>query len=188
MEQKIIPTTDEVSELQLRTAVMAQLNWNPDVIATDIGVTVADGIVTLSGYVDTDADKQAAEHSAKSVFGVRALVSAIQVRQLSTLTDEEIARNAVHAIETHVLAPASRIMLTVRDGWIRLEGRVDWLFEREAAESALHGMLGIRGISNEIEVLPHRHPEHEPDVFTIRAAAGTVTDEPQKDRNSLTAV
>jgi osmotically-inducible protein OsmY len=138
----------------LREAVLRQLEWEPEVSSSQIGASVIDGVVTLSGQVDTYAEKIAAERTVKRVQGVKAIANDLQVRPLGVRTDTEIAADALRSIEAHVSVPTDNIKVTVRDGWVRLEGNVDWIYQKEVAESAIVYLDGVRGIANEIKVTP----------------------------------
>ncbi|MCI0390893.1 MAG: BON domain-containing protein, partial [Acidobacteria bacterium] len=127
----------ESTETRLYEAMREHLDWNPEVDSSEVDVSISEGIVTLTGFVDTNAEKLAAEHTVKGVYGVKGIANEIQIRQLSTLNDTDIARNAVHAIEIQALVPKDRITVTVTDGWVKLEGRVEWMYEKKLAESAV---------------------------------------------------
>ncbi len=144
----------ESTETRLYEAMREHLDWNPEVDSSEVDVSISEGIVTLTGFVDTNAEKLAAEHTVKGVYGVKGIANEIQVRQHSTLNDTDIARNAVHAIEIQALVPKDRITVTVTDGWVKLEGRVEWMYEKKLAESAVQNLLGVRGVFNQIEVTP----------------------------------
>ncbi|MCI0337753.1 MAG: BON domain-containing protein [Acidobacteria bacterium] len=144
----------KLPDTQIRHAVLRQLEWEPEVSHDQIGVGVMEGVVTLTGQVDTYAEKIAAERTTKRVYGVKAIANDLQVRPVGVRTDTEIAADAVRSLEAHVSAPASQIILTVRDGWVTLEGSVDWMFQKEAAESAVQYLGGVRGIDNQITVIP----------------------------------
>lgn len=148
---------DEMSEHQLRAAVMTQLDWEPEVIATEIGVGVSEGIITLTGFVDNYAEKLAAERTVSGVPGVRGIANDIQVRA-SQLTDTEIAKNAVHALESNVKVPADQLTVTVQDGLATLRGTVNWAFQKEAAAASIRDLLGIQEVFNEIEIEPAATP------------------------------
>ncbi len=150
--------TKNLPDHQLRHAVLRQLDWEPEVCSNEIGVGVAEGVVTLTGFVNTYAEKLAAEQTVKRVFGVKAVANDIQVRPPSIRTDPEIATDIVHALEANVSVPADRIKATVRDGWVTLEGNVDWMYQKEAAERAVEYLSGVRGISNQIKVTPTVSP------------------------------
>jgi len=144
----------KLPDTQIRHAVLRQLEWEPEVSHDQIGVGVTEGVVTLSGQVDTYAEKIAAERTAKRVHGVKAIANDLQVTPVGVRTDTEIAADAVHALEAHVRVPVDRITVTVRDGWVKLEGSVDWMFQKEAAENAVQYLGGVRGIANRITLIP----------------------------------
>jgi osmotically-inducible protein OsmY len=148
-----------LTESKLREIVVRHLDFTPEVVSTDIGVSVSEGIVTLTGFVDSYAEKLAAEKATKRVYGVRGIANDIQVRQFSVLNDTEIAKNAAHAIESNVLVPDGTVTVAVRDGWVTLDGEVEWQFQRTAAYLAVSHLLGVRGVSNKIEIKPNARPE-----------------------------
>jgi osmotically-inducible protein OsmY len=165
-------------DAQVRHAVIRQLEWEPEVTSTEIGASVTNGVVTLSGQVDSYAEKLAAERTVKRVHGVKAIANDLQVRPLGARTDTEIAADALRAIEVHVRVPPDKIKVTVRDGWIRLEGRVEWIFQKEAAESAVEYLGGVRGIANEIRVAPKLSPPNVREMIeeALGRTAGIETD------------
>jgi osmotically-inducible protein OsmY len=150
--------TETITNRQLRENVLRQLDWEPEVKATGIGVATSEGVVTLSGYVDTYAEKLAAEKAAKRVYGVKGVANDLEVKPFSKRTDPDIAMSAVHALESHINVPDDRIKVTIKDGWLTLEGTVDWRFQRDAAEAAVRNLLGVKGISNVIELNPAVSP------------------------------
>jgi osmotically-inducible protein OsmY len=117
-------------------------------------VAAASGVVTLTGYVDTFADKYAAESAAKRVYGVKALANDIEVKPPSERTDTEIATEAVQALERNVSVPYDRVKVTVNKGWLTLEGKLEWSYQRDVAERAVRSLSGVRGILNNIKVIP----------------------------------
>jgi osmotically-inducible protein OsmY len=144
-----------MTDHQLRNFVIKQLDWEPEVTSTEIGVSVYEGVVTLTGFVDTCAEKLAAERAVKLVSGVRGIANDIQVRaSSSTLTDEEIAQITVHALETRVNIPEDKIMVIVKDGNLVLEGEVEWAYQKESAEEAVKYLRGVRNVFNEIKIKP----------------------------------
>ncbi len=145
-------------DTQIHQAVLRQLEWDPEVSHDQIGVSVIEGVVTLSGQVDTYAEKIAAERTIKRITGVKAIANDLQVKPLGLRTDTEIAATAVRALEWHVSVPADQITVAVRDGWVMLEGRVDLIFQKEAAESAVQYLGGVRGIANQIAVISKTSP------------------------------
>lgn len=139
----------------LQSAVMDELSWEPGVTASEIEVSVKDGVVTLTGFVDNYPAKLWAERAVKRLSGVESVADEIKVRPPSSeRMDTDIARAAENILEWSVNVPNSRIKLTVEDGWITLEGKVDWQFQRLAAEKAVRHLIGVRGISNLVTIEP----------------------------------
>ena len=147
------------TEVELQRDVLEELKWTPGVDAADMDASVKEGVVTLSGHVATYIQKYAAEKVAKRVYGVKAVANEIDVRIPGgrQRTDEEIARDAVEALEFKFLVPADKLKVTVRDGRVTLEGTVRWGFQRRAAERAVQELRGVRGISDLIRVAPREH-------------------------------
>jgi Predicted periplasmic or secreted lipoprotein len=146
--------TTATSDEAIYDAVLSELKWDPKITSNDIAVRVKDGVVTLTGYVHSYWEKDAAEKAAKRVYGVSAVANDIEVKLLSERTDPEIARDVVNELESHVSIPSDKIKATVKNGWVTLEGTVDWQFEKSLAESAVKKLKGVVGITNNIEVKP----------------------------------
>ena len=147
------------SDESIRSDVLFELKWDPKIgSSSDIAVAVKDGVVTLSGFVRSYWDKDAAEQAVKRVYGVRGVANDIEVKPSSTRTDPEIARDAVHELESHVSIPSDKIKVTVKNGWVTLEGSVDWQYQKTLAESAVKKLRGVLGIFNKIEVKPKVSP------------------------------
>jgi osmotically-inducible protein OsmY len=147
------------SDDSLRSDVLFELKWDPKInSSSDIAVGVKEGVVTLSGFVRSYWDKDAAEKAAKRVYGVRAVANDIEVKLSSVRTDPEIARDAVHELESHISIPSDKIKVTVQNGWVTLEGTVDWQYQKTLAESAIKKLRGVVGISNSISVKPKVTP------------------------------
>jgi osmotically-inducible protein OsmY len=143
------------SDDSIRSDVLFELKWDPKIgSSSDIAVAVRDRVVTLSGFVDSFWDKDAAEQAAKRVYGVRGVANDIEVKPSTARTDPEIARDAIQELESHVSIPADKIKVSVKNGWVTLEGTVDWQFQKTLAESALKKLRGVTGILNKIEVKP----------------------------------
>ena len=142
------------SDDEIRNSVLMELKWDPKVTSDDIGVAVKDGVVTLTGFVPSYWEKDAAEKAARRVYGVKAVANDLEVKLLSSRTDPEIARDIVHELESHVSIPANNIKATVRNGWVTLEGNVDWQYQKLLAESAVKKIRGVIGVTNNIEVKP----------------------------------
>jgi osmotically-inducible protein OsmY len=145
-----------MTDLELKKKVEDELNWEPSVNAAEIGVAVKSGIVTLSGNISSYWQKFSAERAAARVSGVKAVVNELEVRlpTSSERTDEDIARAAVNHLNWAVSVPADRIKVTVSKGWITLAGTVEWNYQRVAAENAVRHLIGVKGVSNLIEVKP----------------------------------
>ena len=148
-------TTQTRSDNNIRDDVLLELKWDPKISsASDIAIAVKDGVVTLSGFVPSFWEKDAAEKAVKRVYGVRGIANDIEVKLFWQRTDPEIARDAVHELESHVSIPADRIKVTVKDGWVTLEGTVDWEYQKSLAQSAMKKLKGVSGVTNKIQVTP----------------------------------
>jgi osmotically-inducible protein OsmY len=143
-----------VNDEQLRESVVRQIDWEPEITSTDISVQAEDGVVTLTGFVHSYAEKIAAEKAAKRVYGVKAVANDIDVKPLLQKTDPEIARSVVTALENSVMVPDDRIKTTVKEGWVTLEGNLDWQYQKADAESAVRRLIGVKGVTNQISVKP----------------------------------
>jgi osmotically-inducible protein OsmY len=153
---KVITTSETNTDARLRHTVEEELASEPSVDAAAIGVALKDGVVTLSGHVASHAEKVAAENAAARVFGVRAIVTELEVKLPGSirLRDEEIARAAVDALSWNTVVPADRIKVRVERGWITLAGDVDWGYQKSAAYNAVAYLKGVRGVSNKIALKP----------------------------------
>ena len=139
---------------KLRQAVIAELGWEPSVVAAHIGVAANAGVVTLTGWVDTLAQKIAAETAAQRVKGVMGVAEEIEIRLPSgaARSDEELAMAAVGRIAWDASVPVGAVQVQVDDGWITLTGQVDWHYQRQAVEQDVRSMVGVIGVSNETTV------------------------------------
>jgi osmotically-inducible protein OsmY len=146
-----------MTDKEIQQAVLRELDYEPQVRSTEIGVAVKDGIITLSGNVDSYSNRYHAERAAKRVAGVKAIANDLEVHlpSSSERTDEDIARAAVRALEGRNGVPRDRLKVTVRDGRITLEGDVDWQYQKEAAAAVVRHLLGVKGVSNLITIKPH---------------------------------
>lgn len=142
------------TDQQIQSDVVAELAWTPTVNAAGIGVAVKDGVVTLSGEVDTYLQKHAAEHAARLVGGVRGVAVDLEVRLApgDRRGDAQVAEAALHALRWHSLVPEDRVQVAVEDGWVTLSGEVDRRFQSASAEEAVRPLLGVRGVSNQIRL------------------------------------
>ena len=146
------------TDASIRESVVSELKWDPKVTSPDIAVAVKDGVVTLSGYVTSYWEKDAAEKAAKRVFGVKGVANDIEVKLASTRTDPEIARDAVQEIQNHISLPSDKIKVTVKGGWVTLEGTVEWQYQKALAESAVKKLKGVIGVINNIDLKPRVSP------------------------------
>ena len=156
------------TNMELKQDVIAELNWEPTVVGgiitpsmnPKIDVTADAGVVTLEGEVDSFPKKWGAEQAARRVAGVIDVIDNIKVKLPGSfkLSDEEIGRDAVHAIRLNVSLPHDRIEVRVQDAAITLMGEVDWAYQREAAESAVRHLKGVVWVSNEITINPPSEP------------------------------
>jgi osmotically-inducible protein OsmY len=141
---------DELSDDQLRNAVIAALDREPQISTTEIGVTASEGVVTLTGYVDTVDASRLAEQAAKQVSGVRGLANELAVKPFTLLTDTDLAKNALQVLESET--GLERLTVTVDDGWLTLEGEVAQAAQKEGAATLVQDLLGVRGVTNLIQV------------------------------------
>jgi osmotically-inducible protein OsmY len=146
------------SDKAIHDDVIFELKWDPKITSHDVGVSVKDGVVTLTGFANSYFEKDAAEKAAKRVYGVMALANDIEVKLTSERTDPEIAREAVQELASHVSLPVNKIKATVRNGWVTLEGTVDWYYQKILAESSVKKLRGVIGVTNSIEVKPQVSP------------------------------
>jgi osmotically-inducible protein OsmY len=146
-------TTGSLTDVDIRTrdAVTRQLDWDPEVDASAIGVSARDGSVTLTGFIDSYPAKLAAERAVKRVRGVRAVANDIQVRLKLARTDTDIAADVARALELRLTVPAG-VQGTVHNGHVTLTGQVAWLFQKRDAETAVHHVRGVLGVFNHIAV------------------------------------
>ena len=180
------------TDIDIKRDVEEELRFNPDLDATDIAVAVKDGVVTLSGFVRSYSQKWEAERTAKRVQGVSGLANDIEVRLpvFNRRSDPEIARDAVAAIQADLPYSSEHIRVIVRDGWITLEGQVEWNYSRERAEQAVRRVRGTKGVTNLIQLTPRvapfeikrkieesfrRNAELDANRVTVEADGGLVT-------------
>ena len=144
------------TDSELQRDVMTELKWEPTIHAAEIGVAVKDGVVTLSGDVDSYSKKWAAERAVKRVSGVKGLAEEIKVRLPDPYkrTDEDIAQSATNVLNWNVWVPRDRVKVMVQNGWITLSGDVDWYYQKEHAEDAVRHLIGISGVTNRITIKP----------------------------------
>ena len=149
-----------ISDSEIKKNVEAELQWNPDIVNADISVSVKKGVVALAGFVTNYPKKFQAENDAKHVIGVTGVANDIEVRlpNIDKRPDPEIARDAVSAIQNQLPTAYGNLKVLVRDGWVTLEGAMEWNYQRERAENAVHHLQGVIGVINSIHVKPKASP------------------------------
>lgn len=181
------------TDLQLQKDVLDELKFEPSIREAEIGVAVKGGVVTLTGFVDSYAEKFSAERVAERLSGVKAVADDIKVKLPGSYqrSDTDIAHAAVNALRWDIQVPDDRIKATIEDGWIALDGEVEWQYQKWAAEGAVRNLTGVKGVTNLIAVKPkkastyevgqkikdslRRHAERDADKITIEAKDGRVT-------------
>ena len=185
----MITATLNRADEKVRDAVLFQLDWEPDFNASAVGVAVEDDVATLTGYVESYAAKLAAERAAKRVYGVRGVANEIQVKLHDERVDTEIAHDCVQALRSRITVPPE-VQVTVRYGHVILDGTVEWMYQKMAAENAVKVIRGVKGVANEIKIRPpvsntevkdkidaalRRHAEIDARRITVQAAGSKVT-------------
>jgi osmotically-inducible protein OsmY len=152
------------SDTEIRADVEAELSYDPNIGSSDIAVSVKEGVVTLAGFVRSYFHKWQAERDAKRVKGVRGVANDLEIRlpALDARPDPEIAREAVQALSTALPYSGEKFTVTVKEGWVTLEGEAEWQYQREQAEAAVRRIRGIKGVTNEIKLRP------KPAVSTVK--------------------
>jgi osmotically-inducible protein OsmY len=181
------------TDAQLQRDVADELRWEPSIRDNDIGVAAKDGVVTLTGYVDSYAEKFAAERAAERVSGVKALADDLEVKLPGTWqrSDTDIAHAALNAMRWDIQVPDDKIKAKVDGGWVTLEGEVEWQYQKDAASRAVRYLTGVRGVANLLVVKPkrastfevsgkikdalRRSAELDSDRITVETADGRVT-------------
>ena len=176
------------ADVRVRDAVMRQLDWDPEVDASAVGVAAKNGTVTLTGFVDSYSGKLAAERAAKRVHGVRAVANDVEVRLRLERTDPDIAQDAARALELRSTIPD--VQAVVHNGQVTLTGKVDWLFQKQSAEDAVRHIRGVRSVLNHISVAPraavhevrhrivkalHQHADVDARHITVTVSGDTAT-------------
>jgi osmotically-inducible protein OsmY len=195
------------TDAELKKDVIDELSWDPEVASTAIGVAVKDGIVTVSGHLDTYAQRFAVERALQRVHGVKAIALELDVKlsPQHKQSDTEIAEAVEQSLKRTTLS-AHRVWLTVEGGFVTLHGELDWEYERQSVERAIRPLLGVVGISNEITLKPRPVPAditeritgalqrqalHEAKRIHIDVDGSTVTLQGQvhswRDRNAIQA-
>ena len=145
------------TDRELQHDVIDELEWEPSVDASKIGVTADHGVVTLVGEVKSYSEKFEAEKAVKRVCGVQGLANDLDVGvdEIRPPHDPDIAQRALSAIDWNVAIPKGRVKVLVSQGWLTLEGEVEWMYQKRAAEDSVRNLNGVRGITNNLAVRPH---------------------------------
>jgi osmotically-inducible protein OsmY len=148
------------SDREIERDVREELNWDPDLDAEDIAITVKDGVVTLAGFTKSYSDRLEAEHAAKRVAGVHAVANDIEVRlpSIDQRPDPDIARDAIASLKAQLPLSYEKIKVVVKDGWVTLEGTVEWQYQKTTAENAVRKVKGVKGVTNVISLKPKVEP------------------------------
>lgn len=163
------------TDVQIQKDVMEEIRWEPFLHASEIGVAVKNGIVTLSGQVDSYSKKLAAENAAKKVAGVKAIAEDIQIGVSPTYnkSDTEIAEAVLNALKWHTAIQEDKLKVKVENGVVKLEGEVDWEFQKNSAKKAIETLVGVKAVINLISVKPKLSPtdiEHKINAAFHRSA------------------
>jgi osmotically-inducible protein OsmY len=141
------------SDLEIKQDIIDELDWDPAVDATELGVAVDDGVVILSGWVDSYVTKLAAEAAAQRIDGVRAVANEITVKARGAHTDADIAKMVANVLEANTAVPRERVEVTVKDSEVTLSGEVDTAFQRTAAADSIRYLPGVRDVINLVTIL-----------------------------------
>ncbi len=146
------------TDQEIQQDVLAELKWDAQVQPNEIGVSVKDGVVTLTGWVDSYLKKWSAEEAAHRVSGVKAVANDIEIKLATERTDADIAAAAVQALEWDAFVPSDKVHVTVSKGWVTLKGEVEWQYQKQEAERVVRRLSGVKGVTNLISVTPRPTP------------------------------
>ena len=180
------------TDFQLMADVTAELDADPSINAKSIGVMVNQGVVTLTGHLDSYAQKHAAERAVRRVAGARGVAIELDVKLAPEhrRSDSELAQVATAALRWHSLVPDDRVKAEVEDGWVTLTGEVDWPYQHSSAEQCVRPLQGVRGVTNNVQIKPRvrgkdiageitaaltRHAQREASHIDVAVEGGTVT-------------
>lgn len=175
---------------ELQTDVQNAIKWEPLLDAAEIGVTAKDGVVSLTGEVDSYVKKMEAENAAKNVIGVTALIEKIEVKFPSKWikTDADIVDEVLKALKISWLAPSHKVNVKVENGWVTLSGELPWKYQSEAAKNAVHYLCGVTGVSNNITIKPETHRVIEQQDVEIALRRSFINDSEIRVKVSETTV
>ena len=180
------------TDMDIKQDILDELEWEPRVNAAHVGVTVNDGIVTLTGHVPSYGEKYAAEKTVKRVYGVKAVADDLEVRLPGSAarTDEDIAAACINAFQADYAVPDDKVKVVVSNGYVTLDGEVDWQYQKDAAIRDVRYLTGVRSVTNNIAIKPRVSPadiktkietafkrsaELDARRITVQADAGRVT-------------
>lgn len=148
---------------ELQTDVQNAIKREPLLHAAEIGVTAHDGVVSLTGVVDSYVKKMEAENATKKVIGVKAVVEKIEVKipSIWNKTDKEIAEEVLLGLHSNLSVPKDKVTIQVENGWVTLEGELAWNYQREAAIGTVTFMSGVKGVTNSISIKAEKHNDIE---------------------------
>ena len=166
------------NDSMLQKSVLEELSWEPSIVAAHIGVTAHDGVVTLSGHVESYAQKRAAEAATRRVNGVRGVAEELEVKLpfISAKSDDEIAAAILSRLSWDFAVPINAVTIKVEKGYATLTGEVKWYFEKEAAERAVRPLMGITGVSNQITIKSIVDTSHISEDITHALHRSTIFD------------
>jgi osmotically-inducible protein OsmY len=181
-----------MTDQSLKSAILAELAWDPSVNEAHIGVIASAGVVTLTGHVASYAEKCAAENAVRRVSGVKAIIEQLEIRYLYSVDhgDEDIAKQALDVLAWDLTVPKQGVEIKVEKGWITLTGVVNWFYQKHAAEMDVRKLLGVMGVNNQIVIKPNvdasdiersievafgRSAEFQSENIVVSAVGGTVT-------------
>jgi osmotically-inducible protein OsmY len=146
----------KIDDSEIRRKVLAELDWDPSIDASAVGVAVKDGVVTLSGSMASYWQKKEVERVVKRVTGVKAVAEDLTIKLPGTAarSDADIAQSVVSGLRFNVAVPPDRVQVMVENGWVTLEGEVEWQYQKSAAENAIKYLLGVKGVTNSIGIKP----------------------------------
>jgi osmotically-inducible protein OsmY len=148
------------SDSEIERDVREELQWDPDLDAEDIAISVKNGVVTLAGFTHSYTNRLEAELAAKRVAGVHAVANDIEVRlpAIDQRPDPDIAKDAVAALKSELPISHDKIKVVVKDGWVTLEGTAEWQYQKTSAETAVRKVKGVKGVTNVVTVKPKAQP------------------------------
>lgn len=145
-----------MGDKEIKQVILEELDFESRLNSTDLGIAVDGGVATITGHLPSLADKTIVIEIVESVRGVRAIADHIEVRPIGShiTADDEIAKRVINVLKWSTTVPDDRIRTTVARGWVTLSGNVDWRYQSHSAERAVRGLIGVRGVNNQLKVVP----------------------------------